>query len=163
MAEIRRSGFLMPRHWTLAQRLEHYSKDDPSGCRLWTAFIAPNGYGRLWWKGANLSAHRAAWIAVNGPVAEGLCICHKCDVRSCVNVDHLFIGTYADNNADCGIKGRKNVAKGQIHYAAILTDELALEIFNAPGLHREIAARFGVKRRHVGHIKSKERWAHIHR
>lgn len=51
-------------------------------------------------------AHRAAWECHNGPIPNGLCICHKCDNPPCINIEHLFIGAQKDNMADCSIKGR---------------------------------------------------------
>ncbi|MGH7024521.1 MAG: HNH endonuclease signature motif containing protein [Caulobacteraceae bacterium] len=51
-------------------------------------------------------AHRLAWELANGPIPDGLLILHKCDNPVCCNPDHLFLGTAADNHADCAAKGR---------------------------------------------------------
>lgn len=58
-----------------------------AGCILTDWPMSVGGYGRR----NNVLAHRAAWIAANGPIPDGLCVCHRCEVRRCVNVDHLFL------------------------------------------------------------------------
>ena len=70
-----------------------------TGCWLWLGFISPDGYGtRL--------AHRRAWELARGPIPDGMLVCHRCDVRHCVNPDHLFLGTHLDNMRDMIRKGR---------------------------------------------------------
>ena len=104
-----------PKHWTLAQRLDHYSMVEPtSGCRLWWGGTVRKGYGRLGVANRHWLAHRAAWFVANGPIPEGMLICHRCDVRACISPDHLFLGTHADNTADMMAKGRKRVAASML-------------------------------------------------
>jgi hypothetical protein len=82
------------------------SADVPSGCREWQGPTDGRGYGTMHVGGHRVRAHRVAWTIVNGPIPEGMFVCHRCDNPKCVRDDHLFIGTQADNMRDCARKGR---------------------------------------------------------
>jgi len=76
-------------------------------CWEWMGGKSHNGYGN--YKGedrVNWRAHRYAWTMVNGPIPPGMVVCHRCDNRSCVRHDHLFLGTTSDNAIDCVVKKR---------------------------------------------------------
>lgn len=82
-------------------------KKQANGCIEWQGNINNQGYGVL--RGNDkkiIQAHRYAWERVNGKIPDGMCICHKCDNRKCVNIEHLFLGTWYDNNHDRSLKGR---------------------------------------------------------
>lgn len=86
----------------------------PNGCLEWTGQTV-RGYGKIKINGSPKFAHRVAWESANGPIPEGLCVCHACDNRPCCQTEptpgfpngHLFLGTIADNNADMDAKGRR--------------------------------------------------------
>ena len=87
--------------WSPEQRIAHYSKPEPlTGCHIWKGHLAVTGYGRVYYNRRLWLAHRLAWTLKNGPIPDGMVICHRCNVRRCVNPDHLALGTRADNNAD---------------------------------------------------------------
>lgn len=84
---------------------DHFIKQE-DGCWIWVKKQNSNGYGLYVTKGLYLLAHRVSWERYRGPISEGLHVCHTCDVRLCVNPDHLFLGTHSDNMIDCYQKGR---------------------------------------------------------
>jgi len=134
-------------------------KADSNGCWLWQKKLLSNGYGRLKVEGRDVSAHRAAWAAWNGPIPNGLCVCHRCDVPACVNPEHLFLGTYADNSQDMARKGRHGNRGGERSPRARLNATQVAEIRASTEASRVIAARYGVSKDHVTRIQRGARWA----
>ena len=77
-------------------------------CIIWTGALNGKGYGRRWdpvKRGAN-AVHKMVWEEANGPVPEGLFVCHHCDTPACYNIEHLFIDTPGGNMRDMTSKGR---------------------------------------------------------
>ncbi len=83
------------------------SKTGADGCWVWMANTFRNGYGGFTLNGKHTLAHRASWVIFNGEIPTGLQVLHKCDNSLCVNPDHLFLGTAADNIYDMVSKGRQ--------------------------------------------------------
>lgn len=115
----------------------------PSGCWNWTAAVNAHGYGWFRTETGPELAHRVAWTLTFGPVADGLHVLHRCDNRRCVNPDHLFLGTNADNVADKVSKGRQVGQPGARNPAARLTPEQVAAI-------RAEYARGGVTLKQLG-------------
>lgn len=145
---------------TLAERLRINSRVTESGCIKWTGHRDACGYGRVRWQGRQHLAHRVAWERAHGPIPVGLCVCHCCDNRACINPDHLFLGTQADNVADMIAKGRARPLKGMNNGRAKLTEEQASQVRAATGKLHQIAARFGIGLSQVSEIKRGKGWRH---
>ena len=89
-------------------------------CWLWTGTVNRSGYGVFSIEDRRHLAHRFAWTLTHGEIPEGLLICHHCDVPGCCRPDHLFLGTYADNNRDSAAKGRSAAYRYPARYRAYM-------------------------------------------
>ncbi len=142
-------------------------------CELWQGSRSEDGYGRLYVGGRPKPhyrhAHRVAWERANGPIPDGMLVCHRCDNPSCVRLDHLFVGTAADNNHDRDRKGRSAPlpstraramrAKSSGLGNAKIDPATAQSIRAAIGSQRDIARRFGMSQSQVCRIRRGEAWA----
>jgi hypothetical protein len=91
-------------------RFEKYFAKNSNNCWIWTGAKNYNGYGRFKYKKKMYGAHRFAYILYKEDIPEELCVCHTCDNPSCVNPDHLWLGTRKENNKDMIRKGRDNTS-----------------------------------------------------
>ena len=146
-----------------ARFYENVDRNGPTGCWLWTAAKDPNGYGLASFGGCVNRAHRWAYIFEKGPIGRyspkrSLSICHTCDNPTCVNPEHLFEGTDADNAADMVAKGRS--LKGEEHGASVLTEAAVKAIRRDPRSSRQVAESHGVSQGTVHSVWAYETWQH---
>jgi hypothetical protein len=76
--------------------LKRYKKDS-RGCWIWTGAIHKSGYGQIKWKGKSTVAHRVVYEIVKGPIEKNLVIDHLCNVKLCINPEHLEAVSYSTN------------------------------------------------------------------
>lgn len=148
---------------TLRERFEsNYEADPVSGCWLWTASTGSHGYGQIGNAAKMLLAHRVAWEFRVGPIPAGAFLCHRCDVRRCVNPAHLFVGSQTDNMRDAKAKGR--TCRGQSRPLAKLNEEdvRLIRRLRVDGLGMlTIARRFGVAKATVQDVIAGRSWSHV--
>jgi len=121
--------------------------DKTEECWWWIGATDSAGRGTFWDGSRTVRAYRWAWAEANGPIPDGMLICHHCDNGLCVNPKHLFLGTHADNSEDAYRKGRL-VGLGQpggaAHGQAKLTWEDVDLIRGSDISATELARRLGV-------------------
>ena len=98
--------------------LKRFSKkyviDPNTKCWLWIGWKNSKGYGGFHLNNKDVGAHRVSYKLFKKDFDETLFVLHKCDNSSCVNPDHLFLGTQQDNMVDKKTKGRS--PKKECHY-----------------------------------------------
>jgi hypothetical protein len=154
----------------LVIRFGKYAAGRPtdSGCVLWTGALNAAGYGTIG-RGAvhegKILAHRLAWELINGPIPDGLEICHDCpggDNPRCVNPDHMFLGTHLDNVADCFAKGRQ--ARGEKQGGSKITEDIVVDIrkrVDNGESRAAVAADLDLLVSHVTKIAARKSWRHV--
>ena len=141
---------------------------DSNGCTLWNGDVDGNGYGimrrgfngdRSIWR---MLAHRYAWERANGPISKGMFVCHHCDVRLCVNLQHLFLGKAIDNITDMVVKQRHG--HGETHSQAKLSETavavIRLHLSDKSTIHA-LATRYGVTRKTIVNVQTRHTWKHV--
>lgn len=127
--------------------------DKSSGCWTWTGAKTRNGYGRFNTIPHIDYAHRVSWTIAYGEIPTAMFVCHSCDNPSCVNPEHLFIGTQSDNMRDMAIKCRS-------HFTKLTHPEVSqIRKLRGGGLTTvEIARRFNVCSSLITQIAKRRIW-----
>lgn len=100
-------------------------------------------------------AHRVSFLLFKGPIPKGLFVLHSCDIRHCVNPEHLRVGTHEENMRDALVRG---------HLRVKLTPEQVIEIRRAHAngdRATEIASRFKISPGFVRDVVARRSWKHI--
>lgn len=136
-------------------------------CWLWQGSKRNFGYGQFCMNGKRWDAHRASWVLFKGEIPKGMCICHNCpegDNPSCVNPEHLFLGTQGDNIRDIFKKNRGNPPVCERSRTAVLTKDKVLEMreLRRKGLlYKEIASLYKISPSTALYAIKGETWCKI--
>jgi hypothetical protein len=144
-----------------------------AGCWIFTGALNEAGYGVVG-KGGRGSgtdrAHRVTYSNFVGEITDGLFVCHHCDQPACCNPEHLFLGTNAENMADCRSKGRDSKPPrnphvvGSVHPGAKLTEARVIEMraLREQGwTESALASRYEIHPVSVHKIVHRQRWRHV--
>lgn len=137
---------------------------EPTECWLFNKMLNKDGYGHIKMNGNNERANRASWTLLNGAIPEGLLVLHKCiGTRSCINPDHLYLGTFMDNNRDTIEQGRKVTLRGDDNPCSILTEEEVREIKPLKGVVASsvLSMKYGCSRSAIHNIWYGHNWKHV--
>ena len=148
---------------TLGDRFDARHTKRPDGCWEWTGYRTSGGYGRLSFEGRTRRAHRVSWELHHGKeFPKGKIACHTCDRPWCVNPEHVWTGTPADNMADRDSK-RRTANGPKISNTVKLTESQVREIRGIPGRlnYSAIGRRYGISDVQVKNIVTRHSWKHV--
>ena len=132
-------------------------------CWIWNDKLLSTDYGVFYISGTSYLAHRMSYALFIDAIPKELFVCHKCDNPSCVNPDHLWLGTQADNMADAAKKGR--MPRGEKSTNSKLTEKQITELLNlyATGNYsqEQIAKMFSISRTVVSNLLHNKTWKHL--
>ena len=144
----------------IRESLQTRSMKTHCGCVLWMGALTGAGYGAVnVGNKQQVSTHRAAYEVAFGKIPRGLLVLHKCDIPSCINPDHLFVGTYKDNMQDRSSKNRAPLGMNNGNHK--LTTEQVLSIRQRPMSIRKLAVHYRVSKSTIEMIQSGTTWRHV--
>lgn len=138
--------------------------DKTDGCWEWTAYKNKKGYGQFFFNNAIIGAHRVSLILAGQTIPSGCHVLHQCNNPSCVNPEHLYIGTNDDNVADKMRENRQWRPIGEKHHKTKLINQ---DILRIRDMHRcgarqvDIASWFNVTKTVIWHIIHRKTWTSV--
>lgn len=152
-------------HAPVEERFWRYVMKTES-CWEWTGGKGRFGYGAIQVGGKGspkIPAHRLSYKMHVGPIPDGLFVMHTCDNPSCVNPDHLQLGTPKDNTHDMIAKGRQRVVApvGEKNGKSKLTAELAKYIKFSLSTNAELARELNLSPNCIRGVRTGRTWKHV--
>jgi hypothetical protein len=144
-----------------------------SGCWIFMGALNETGYGIVGTGGRgqpNDRSHRITYRHFCGPIPQGMFVCHTCDVPSCCNPEHLFLGTPKENSRDMINKGRNSPPPrnshvvGSVHPGSKLTEAQVVvirELYKRGETQQQIANMYGVARQTISKVVNHKRFKHV--
>lgn len=149
-----------PSFW---DRVHNQLRLTDNGCHEFTGHKDKCGYGRIRNGNKLVRIHREKWSFYNGKIKDGMCVCHKCDNPSCVNIDHLFIGSQKDNMRDRANKGRYDLRGEKNPSSKLKASDIIIirnRIANSESCYK-IARSYSVTGETILNIKNGRSWKDV--
>jgi hypothetical protein len=135
-------------------------KRGENDCWEWQSVLSHDGYGRIWFHGKFMGAHRFSWMIHNENTNPGdQQICHVCDNPICVNPNHLFLGTNKDNMQDRIAKVGWRKTTAQLTPKQVSEIRTRYQSENIPS--RQLGREYGVSKTQILRIINKKSWQHV--
>lgn len=147
----------MPKRSTIANFEAKFTRLGPDECWRWNAAVWDKkwNYGAITYQRFRWRAHRLSYTLYRGEIPSGMSVLHRCDNTRCVNPNHLFLGTLAENNLDRAVKFRSYGKLNREQAVEVKTLVLKGE------LQEVIAKRFGISQQTVSDIKRGRQFKHL--
>ena len=150
----------------IASFFSHTSENPKTGCIEWTGTLDKDGYGKFYYKGRTLIAHRVAWLIEHNEIPNK-CVLHMCDNPKCVNPAHLFTGTQKENIHDMIRKGRENKTKfargSKVGISRLKEQDIpnVREMYQSGMSQQGIADKLGVNQSTISNILNGKTWRQV--